>query len=42
MEKIADGKSTKLILPSELTNITSLTAATVETINTIKNKEEKK
>ena len=42
MEKIADGKSTKLILPSELTNITSLTAAAVETINTIKNKEEKK
>ena len=42
MEKIADGKSTKLILPSELTNITSLTAAAVETINTMKNKEEKK
>ena len=42
MEKIADGKSTKLILPSELTSITSLTAAAVETINTMKNKEEKK
>ena len=35
-------KSTKLILPSELTSITSLTAAAVETINTMKNKEEKK
>lgn len=38
--KVADGKSTKLIIPSDLTSLTSLLSSAVETINAIKDKKE--
>lgn len=41
MEKVADGKSTKLIIPSELTSLSSVVASTMETIESFKNKSEK-
>ncbi|MCI5745408.1 MAG: SPFH/Band 7/PHB domain protein [Erysipelotrichaceae bacterium] len=42
LEKVADGKSTKLIIPSELSSLTSVVAAGVETVESMKNKELKK
>ena len=42
LEKVADGKSTKLIIPSELSSLTSLVSAAVETTNTMKDKDNKK
>ncbi len=36
LEKVADGKSTKLIIPSELSSLTSVVAAAVETIESTK------
>lgn len=36
MEKVANGQSTKIIVPSELQNITSITAAVGETLKTTK------
>ena len=41
LEKVADGKSTKLIIPSELSSLTSLVSAAVETSNVMKDKESK-
>ena len=41
LEKVADGKSTKLIIPSELSSLTSLVSAAVETSNVMKDKENK-
>ena len=41
MEKVADGKSTKLIIPSELASLSSVVASTMETIESFKNKSEK-
>ena len=38
LEKVADGKSTKLIIPSELSSLTSFVSAAVETHNTMKDK----
>ena len=40
LKKVADGKSTKLIIPSELQNVSSLFAAVSETIKEKKNKKE--
>ena len=42
MEKVADGKSTKLIIPSELTNLSSIVASAIETAESFKSKTEKK
>ncbi len=39
LEKVADGQSTKLIIPSELTGITSVVTAAVESINATKDKK---
>ena len=39
LEKVADGKSTKLIIPSELSSLTSVVSAAVETVNSMKEKE---
>ena len=36
LEKVADGKSTKLIIPSELQNISSTIASATEVFNTTK------
>ena len=36
LAKVADGQSTKLIIPSELQNVASLTATFAETMNTVK------
>ena len=41
LEKVADGKSTKLIIPSELSSLTSFVSAAVETHNAMKDKEGK-
>ena len=40
--QVADGNATKLIIPSELSNITSLVSAVTESAETAKNKAEKK
>ena len=42
MEKVADGKATKLIIPSELASLTSVVSAAVETVEHTKSKNEKK
>ena len=39
LEKVADGKSTKLIIPSELSSLTSVVSAAVETVNSTKEKK---
>ena len=36
LEKVADGQSTKLIIPSELSSLTSVVSAAVETVNATK------
>ena len=41
LEKVADGKSTKLIIPSDIASITSLIASAVETINATKDNNKK-
>ena len=41
LEKVADGQSTKLIIPSELSSLTSVVAAAVETIEGTKTRKEK-
>ena len=40
--QVADGNATKLIIPTELSNITSLVSAVTESAETAKNKAEKK
>ena len=42
MEKVADGKATKLIIPSELASLSSVVASAVETVNGLKSKTEDK
>lgn len=42
LEKVANGSSTKLIIPSNITNLTSSVSEIVETINSIKNENNKK
>ena len=39
LEKVADGQSTKLIIPSELASLTSVVSAAVETVNSTKEKK---
>ena len=39
MQKVADGKATKLILPSEIASITSTIAAVSSAVETAKNQE---
>lgn len=39
LEKVADGQSTKLIIPSELASLTSVVSAAVETVNSTKDKQ---
>lgn len=39
LEKVADGQSTKLIVPSDMVNLASTIAAAVETINATKDKK---
>ncbi len=41
LEKIADGKATKLIIPSDLQSIAGLAASTAEVFKTVKKDEEK-
>ncbi len=42
LKKVADGNSTKLIIPAELSGIAGLTSSIVETVNTMKEKPNKK
>ena len=42
MQKVADGNATKLIIPSELTNLANMVASAKETIDSIKEKPKKK
>jgi hypothetical protein len=37
-EKAADGKATKLIIPSDIASVAGLAASLTETVNTTKNK----
>lgn len=39
LEKVADGKSTKLIVPSELQNLTSILSAAKESVTDVKNEK---
>ena len=42
LEKVANGQSTKLIIPSELSSLTSVVSAAVETVNSTKENKVKK